>query len=190
MVKEIEALGARAIGVRANVGSFAESQAMVERAEREFGRLDILVCNAGVFHHTPFLELSEAEWDEVLTVDLKGIFNCARAAIGPMARRGWGRVICVTAISGLTGYPEMAHIAAPTTGSTRCSSFAAIRKATASPKPTFGADSPALAPFVRIVRVPPRYGRSLRFIEIATSLRRLCRSSCQSNSTPGASTIR
>ncbi len=116
VVKEIETAGARALGVRANVGSFAEAQAMVERAEREFGRLDILVCNAGVFHHTPFLELSEAEWDEVLTVDLKGIFNCARAAIGPMARRGWGRVICVTAISGLTGYPEMAHIAAAKTG--------------------------------------------------------------------------
>ena len=116
VVREIEASGARAIGVRANVGSFAEAQAMVERAEREFGHLDILVCNAGVFHHAPFLELSEAQWDEALTVDLKGIFNCARAALGPMARRRWGRVICITAISGLTGYPEMAHIAAAKTG--------------------------------------------------------------------------
>lgn len=116
VVKEIEELGARAIGIRANVGSFAEARAMVERAEAEFGHLDILVCNAGVFHHTPFLELSEAEWDEVLTVDLKGIFNCARAALGPMARRRWGRMICITAISGLTGYPEMAHIAAAKTG--------------------------------------------------------------------------
>ncbi len=116
VVKEVESFGARAIGIRANVGGFAEASAMVERAEAEFDHLDILVCNAGVFHHTPFLELDEAEWDEVLTVDLKGIFNCARAAIGPMARRRWGRVICVTAISGLTGYPEMAHIAAAKTG--------------------------------------------------------------------------
>ena len=70
VVKEIEALGRRALGIRANVGSFAESKAMVERAVVEFGYLDILVCNAGVFHHTPFLELGEEEWDEVLTVDL------------------------------------------------------------------------------------------------------------------------
>ncbi|MCL6559188.1 MAG: SDR family NAD(P)-dependent oxidoreductase, partial [Firmicutes bacterium] len=51
-----------------------------------------------------------------LNVDLKGTFNCARAVVGPMAAQRWGRIICVTAISGLTGYPEMAHIAAAKTG--------------------------------------------------------------------------
>ncbi len=59
VVKEIAALGHRALGIRANVGSFAESKAMVERAVAEFGHVDILVCNAGVFHRTPFLQLSE-----------------------------------------------------------------------------------------------------------------------------------
>jgi 3-oxoacyl-[acyl-carrier protein] reductase len=116
VVKEAQTLGRRAIGVRANVGSFAESRAMIQRAQAELGHLDILVCNAGVFHHTAFLELSEEEWDEVLTVDLKGAFNCMRAAVGQMVERKWGRIICVTAISGLTGYPEMAHIAAAKTG--------------------------------------------------------------------------
>lgn len=116
VVKEAEALQRRAIGLRANVGSFAEAKAMIERAQHEFGHLDILVCNAGVFHHTAFMKLSEEEWDEVLTVDLKGAFNCARAAIGQMVERKWGRIVCVTAISGLTGYPEMAHIAAAKTG--------------------------------------------------------------------------
>ena len=116
VVKEIEAIGRQALGIRANVGSFAESKAMVERAIAEFGYLDILVCNAGVFHHTPFLELSEEEWDEVLTVDLKGAFNCARAAIGRMVARKWGRIICVTAVTGLTGYAGLAHIGAAKTG--------------------------------------------------------------------------
>src|SRR5882757_10530953 len=116
VVKEIEALGRRALGIRANVGSFAESKAMVERAVAEFGHLDILVCNAGVFHHTPFLELSEEEWDEVLTVDLKGASSCARAAIGQMVARKWGRIICVTAVTGLTGYAGLAHIGAAKTG--------------------------------------------------------------------------
>jgi 3-oxoacyl-[acyl-carrier protein] reductase len=63
---------------------------MVERVQSEFGHLDIVVCSAGVFHHTPFLKLSEEEWDEVLTVDLKGLFNCTRTAIGSMAERKWG----------------------------------------------------------------------------------------------------
>src|SRR5712671_4581499 len=116
VVKEIEALGRRALGIRANVGSFAESKAMVERAVAEFGHLDILVCSAGVFHHTPFLKLGEEEWDEVLTVDLKGLFNCARAALGQMVERKWGRILCITAVSGIAAVPQMAHIAAAKTG--------------------------------------------------------------------------
>jgi len=89
---------------------------MVERAELEFGHVDILVCSAGVFHHTPFLKMSEEEWDEVLTVDLKGLFNCTRAAIAQMAQRKWGRIILITATSGITPPPQMAHIAAAKTG--------------------------------------------------------------------------
>jgi len=116
VVKEVESLGRRALGIRANVGSFTEVGAMVEKALAEFGHLDILVSNAGVFHHASFLTMTEAEWDEVLTVDLKGTFNCARAVVGPMAAQKWGRIICITAISGLTGYPHMTHIAAAKTG--------------------------------------------------------------------------
>lgn len=116
VVKEVEALGRRALGIRANVGSFAEVNAMVDKAMKEFGHLDILVSNAGVFHHESFLKMSEEEWDEVLTVDLKGTFNCCRAVVGPMSAQKWGRIICITAISGLTGYPNMTHIAAAKTG--------------------------------------------------------------------------
>jgi 3-oxoacyl-[acyl-carrier protein] reductase len=102
VVAEVEKLGRRALGMRANIGSFAETGAMVS--------------NAGVFHHTAFTEMAEAEWDEVLTVDLKGAFNCARAVIDHMVARRWGRIICVTAISGLHGIPNMAHICAAKTG--------------------------------------------------------------------------
>ncbi|MGE0824656.1 MAG: SDR family NAD(P)-dependent oxidoreductase [Candidatus Binatia bacterium] len=116
VVKEVEALGRRALGVAANVGSFSAVQGMVERTLKEFGHLDILVSNAGVFHHKTFLEMTEEKWDEVLTVDLKGTFNCCRAVIEPMIAQNWGRIICVTAISGLTGYPNMTHIAAAKTG--------------------------------------------------------------------------
>jgi 3-oxoacyl-[acyl-carrier protein] reductase len=116
VVEEARASGRRVLGIRANVGSFAECRTMIERAQAEFGPLDILVCNAGVFHHTPFLKLSEEEWDEVLTVDLKGIFNCIRPAIGQMVERKWGRIIAVTATSGVVNPPQMAHICAAKTG--------------------------------------------------------------------------
>jgi len=116
VVKEAEASGRRILGFRANVASLAECRRMIEQTESEFGHLDILVCNAGVFHHTPFLEMSEEEWDEVLTIDLKGIFNCIRPAIAQMAERKWGRIIAVTATSGILAPPQMAHIAAAKTG--------------------------------------------------------------------------
>ena len=116
VVKEVEALGHRALGIRANVGSFTEVKALVNKTITEFGHLDIVVSNAGVFHHESFLKMTEEEWDEVLTIDLKGAFNCCRAAIGPMLKQKWGRIICITAISGLTGYPNMTHIAAAKTG--------------------------------------------------------------------------
>jgi 3-oxoacyl-[acyl-carrier protein] reductase len=112
VAKEAEGSGRSVLGIRANVGSFAECRSMIERAQSEFGHLDILVCNAGVFHHTPLLKLSEQEWDEVLTIDLKGIFNCVRAAVGQMVERKWGRIIAVTATSGVVSPPQMAHIAA------------------------------------------------------------------------------
>lgn len=112
VVKEAESIGRRALGIRANVGSFAESRTMVERVQKEFGHLDILVCSAGVFHHTPFLKLSDEEWNEVLTVDLTGLFNCARVAIPQMAERKWGRVVFITATTGIRALPELAHICA------------------------------------------------------------------------------
>jgi 3-oxoacyl-[acyl-carrier protein] reductase len=116
VVKEAGASGTRVLGIRADVGSIAECRQMIERTQSELGHLDILVCNAGVFRHTPFLEMSEEEWDEVLTVDLKGIFNCIRPAIARMAERRWGRIIAVTATSGIVAPPQMAHIAAAKTG--------------------------------------------------------------------------
>lgn len=116
VVRKVEALGRRALGIRANVGSFAEVTVMAEKALQEFGHLDILVSSAGVFHHQSFLAMTDEEWDEVLTVDLKGTFNSVRAVIGSMLAQKWGRIICVTAISGLTGYPNMTHIAAAKTG--------------------------------------------------------------------------
>lgn len=116
VVQEIQALGRRALGVRADVSRFSEVSAMMQKALVEFGRVDVLVSNAGIFHSRPFPEMSEEEWDAVMAVDLMGAFNCTRAIISEMIRQKSGRVICITAISGLTGYPNIAHIAAAKAG--------------------------------------------------------------------------
>ena len=112
VVKEVAALGHRAIGIRADVADFAEAQAMVERAVTELGHLDILVCSAGIFHFNPFLEITEKEWDEVMNVDVKGMFAVSQAALRSMVARKWGRIIFITAVSGLIGVPHMGHICA------------------------------------------------------------------------------
>jgi NAD(P)-dependent dehydrogenase (short-subunit alcohol dehydrogenase family) len=110
VVKEITALRRRAVGIRADVANFAESQAMVERAIKELGHVDILVCSAGLFHFGPFLEITEKEWDDVMNVDVKGMFGVTQAALRSMVPRKWGRVIFITAVSGLIGVPHMGHI--------------------------------------------------------------------------------
>ena len=116
VVREVQAIGRRAVGVPANVASHAEARAMVDKAAAALGRIDILVLSAGVFHFTPFLEITETEWDEVLTIDLKGMFNCAQAALPAMVQRKWGRIILITAVSGTIGVPGMGHICAAKAG--------------------------------------------------------------------------
>jgi 3-oxoacyl-[acyl-carrier protein] reductase len=116
VVKEAEAIGRRALGIRANVGSMAECRAMIERIGSVFGGVNILVCNAGVFHHTHSSKCPRKNGDEVLTIDLKGIFNCIRTTIAQMVDQRWGRIIAVTATSGVVAPPQMAHIAAAKTG--------------------------------------------------------------------------
>lgn len=116
VVGEVQALGRRALGVRADVSRFSEVSAMMQQALAEFGRVDVLVSNAGIFESRPFPEMAEEEWDTVMSVDLKGAFNCTRSIISEMIRQRSGRVICITATSGLTGYPNIAHIAAAKAG--------------------------------------------------------------------------
>lgn len=111
VVNEVEAQnGRRAIGISADVGSYSESQAMVDRVVREFGHLDILVTTPTAFKMKPFLDTTEQDWDSIIAVDLKGIFNCAHAAIPHMLRDKWGRLIAVTAVAGIVGHPKMSAI--------------------------------------------------------------------------------
>jgi glucose 1-dehydrogenase len=106
VVDEIRRCGAQAIAVRADVSNEAEVQALFARAVETFGAVDILVNNAGLQKDAPFAELSVADWDLVMNVNLKGQFLCSRAAVREFQRRGVvrdvscsaGKIICISSV--------------------------------------------------------------------------------------------
>ena len=116
VVAEIETLGRSAVVLPADVGDFDQAAALVAAAVNALGRLDILVNNAGITRDTLLLRMQEADWDEVLRVNLKGAFNTSKAAVRLMARQRAGRIINVSSVSGLMGQVGQANYSASKAG--------------------------------------------------------------------------
>ncbi len=95
--------GRRVIAVQTNVTDNASVQSMIDRTLKEFGQIDILVNNAGTTRDNLIVRISDADWDLVLGVNLKGAFNCSKAAVRPMMKRRFGRIVNISSISGLAG---------------------------------------------------------------------------------------
>jgi NAD(P)-dependent dehydrogenase (short-subunit alcohol dehydrogenase family) len=101
---EVEALGRKAIAVKADVSSSAEVDEMVKTALAQFGKIDILVNNAGALKGPkPFIESTEAEWDTDININLKGALNCTKAVLDHMISRQSGKIINISSIGGRTG---------------------------------------------------------------------------------------
>ena len=98
-------LGVRALRVRADIADTMQIRQMFEEAQRAFGRLDVLVNNAGVFSRVPLLDVTEAHWDHVLDVNLKGTFLCAQAAARVMLPQRSGVIVNVASGGGLSPRP-------------------------------------------------------------------------------------
>jgi 3-oxoacyl-[acyl-carrier protein] reductase len=113
---EVTALGRRSLAVEADVTSKAAVQAMVQAVVAGLGGLDILVNNAGLFPISALQTMPEEQWDKVIAVNLKGVFLCSQAALGPMRQRGGGRIINMASVSGLVGAVGFAHYAASKAG--------------------------------------------------------------------------
>lgn len=116
VVAEIEARGGRAIYHLADVTDEAQVDAMVERILEVFGRIDILVNNAANRRHSPFTEMSFAEWREITGIILDGAFFCARAVLPVMIANGGGTIINIGGLSGHTGAYNRAHVATAKAG--------------------------------------------------------------------------
>lgn len=100
---EIRATGGRALPVECDVSGADQVARMVERAVEAFRRIDILVNNAGIGRRAPAEEMTEAQWDDVLAVNLKGAFLCSQAAGRVMIRQGGGRIINIASIAAQVG---------------------------------------------------------------------------------------
>ncbi len=98
---EIRAAGAKALVVPGDVARRADVERMVGETVRAFGRLDILINNAGINRDAMAAKMTEEQWDAVLAVNLKGTFLCAQAALPGMRERGWGRVVNTSSVGSL-----------------------------------------------------------------------------------------
>lgn len=114
-VAEIEARGRRALAVQADVARGADVRALVAAIERELGRLDIVVNSASLFERTPVLDITEAEWDRVLDVNLKAPFMLSQAAAPLLARDG-GVIVNLLDLSAFQPWSGFAHHAVSKAG--------------------------------------------------------------------------
>jgi pteridine reductase len=115
-VREIKTMGRAAIAVRADVSRPKQVETMFRTVEKRFGRLDLLVNNAGVFFRAPWDRLTEEDWDRVLGVNLKGPFFCAQAAARLMMQQGRGKIINISSLGGLQAWPSYMHYCASKAG--------------------------------------------------------------------------
>ena len=114
--KEIEALGVRAFSITGNVADGASATAMVDEAVAKLGKLDVLVNNAGITRDNLIIRMKEEEWDLVIDVNLKGSFNCAKAAIKHMSKARSGTIINIASIVGAMGNAGQANYVASKAG--------------------------------------------------------------------------
>ena len=113
---EIEAKNGKSIAIPVNVTVAAEVNKLVEQTLSSFGHIDILVNNAGITRDGLLLRMSEADWDLVLNINLKGAFICTQAVLRHMIRQRWGRIVNIASVVGLTGNAGQANYAASKAG--------------------------------------------------------------------------
>lgn len=115
-VREIEGKGQRALFVATDVSRGEQGEKLISEAVAAFGSVDILVNNAGITRDALVLRMSEADWDQVLNVNLKGAFLCTRAAVKPMIRKRWGRIVNIASVVGLIGNAGQANYSSAKAG--------------------------------------------------------------------------
>lgn len=114
--QELAAHGNKVKGFRSDASVYAEAEKLIDDVVAEFGKLDILVNNAGITQDGLLMRMSEQQWDQVLAVNLKSVFNLTKAATKPMMRAKAGSIINMTSVVGIKGNAGQANYAASKAG--------------------------------------------------------------------------
>jgi 3-oxoacyl-[acyl-carrier protein] reductase len=115
-IKEIEALGVKAKGYIFNVASFNDSQKIINEILTDFIKIDILVNNAGITKDTLLMRMTEEQWDAVIAVNLKSVFNLTKAVIQPMLKQKGGSIINMSSVVGVSGNAGQSNYSASKAG--------------------------------------------------------------------------
>jgi 3-oxoacyl-[acyl-carrier protein] reductase len=116
VLNEIEAVGSKALAVAADVAKVADAANLIKKTIETFGKIDVLVNNAGITRDNLLLRLSENDWDAVLDTNLKGAFNCIKASTKPMMKQRDGVIINITSVVGVMGNAGQVNYAASKAG--------------------------------------------------------------------------
>jgi len=96
--------------VKCDVSNFNEAQSLVNETIKKYKKIDILVNNAGIYPFVSLPDMTEQQWDQVIAVNLKGVFNCTKAAIPFMMEKKYGKIVNITSIAGTkVGFPNLVH---------------------------------------------------------------------------------
>ncbi len=113
---ECEKLGARVRRYVSNVADYSDSQGTAEKVYEDFGSIDVLVNNAGITRDTLLMIMTEEQWDQVLEINLKGVFNLTRAVIKPMMKQRRGSIINMSSVVGISGNAGQSNYSASKAG--------------------------------------------------------------------------
>lgn len=115
-VAAVTALGVKAIGIKLDVSKSEEVIRAFENIRKEFGRIDILINNAGITKDGLLLRMKEEDWDSVVDINLKGVFLCSKEAIKDMSKQRYGRIVNITSVAAFMGNPGQANYSASKAG--------------------------------------------------------------------------
>ena len=114
--KEIEDMGVRCFIIKCDVSNFEDSQNMVNEVINEYSKIDILVNNAGITKDGLLMKMKEEDFDKVISVNLKGVFNCTKAVTRPMMKQKYGKIINMASVVGVMGNAGQSNYCASKAG--------------------------------------------------------------------------
>lgn len=116
VIKEIETKGVKVMAIQGDVSNFEDAKKVVDEAKEKLGSIDILVNNAGITKDTLLMRMKEEDFDKVIEVNLKGVFNCTKNIVPIMMKQRSGRIINISSIVGLSGNAGQSNYAAAKAG--------------------------------------------------------------------------